>query len=472
MRLSREGPTGLLTNVLEVIMRSSALLAAVSALLASAAANAETLIVYQAAPGQDVLKLPRYQSSVAGAKALDIDVGIGSAAFRDPKDPANVFWTVSDRGPNFTCDEAVELMGVAVDAICPAAEGLKAGAGRVYPAPDYTVTLYQVTLDPASKTYKVTAAVPLKTPKGKAVSGLTNPLKVAKTDMPRDGEGKPLAQDPNSIDAEGLVRLPDGRFFIGEENATGIAEIAPDGTIVRRFVPAGTEQDFAAADYPVTGSLPAILAKRQSNRGIEALALGDDGRTLFAMVQNPLANPDSKAYGDAINTRLLAVEVGSDAGATTLTPVGEYVYRLDDWKHFAELGASDAKKPSSLRVSEMTALGRGHFLVDERTDEVAKLFEISLDGATNILGSRWDDPATAPSLEQVELEAAEIVPVGKTERLVASSLEGANPRYPGKVEGLAMTADGDLMIVNDNDFGIAGAATEIVIVKDGGLAAR
>jgi hypothetical protein len=269
------------------------------------------------------------------------------------------------------------------------------------------------------------------------------------------------------------VRLADGRFFIGEENATGIAEVSAEGVVVRRFVPAGTEGDFANADYPVSGSIPAIYAKRTSNRGIESLSVSDDGKFLYALVQNPLANPDSKAYGNAINARLLKLEIGQGSDGTTLTPVAEYVYQLDDWNKFAALGATDAEKPSSLRISEMTALGHDHFLVDERTDQVAKLFEISLDGATNILGSKWDDEATGPSLEQTDdLASIAIVPVTKTERLVASSLESAATRYPGKIEGLSLTADGKLMLINDNDFGIAGAPTQILIVEGTEIGAR
>ena len=310
------------------------MLVAAMSLAATSTLHAETLTLYEAAPGQAALSLERYQSPLPGSEALDLDVGIGSAAFRDPSAPANTFYTMSDRGPNFTCDDAADLMKVKADDICPAVEGQKAGSGRIYPVPGYNVSIYQVTLDPASKTYTVSGVIPLKTPKGNPITGLTNPLKVAKTDKPRDGAGQPLAQDVNAIDAEGLVKLPDGRFFIGEENATGIVEVSADGVITRRFVPAGTEQDFAAADYPISGTLPAILSMRHSNRGIESLALGDDGKTLYAMVQNPLDNPDSKAYGKAINTRFFKIEVGESGGATTLTPVAEYVYQLDDWKKY------------------------------------------------------------------------------------------------------------------------------------------
>src|SRR5207253_4671389 len=106
--------------------------------------------------------------------------------------------------------------------------------------------------------------------------------------------------------------------------------------------------------------------------------------------------------------------------------VAEYVYQLEEWQKFVALGASDAEKPSSLRLREMTALGKEHFLVDERTDQLAKLFAISLEGATNILGSKWDDASTSPSLEQSnELAAIGIVPVKKMERLIASAVAGA-----------------------------------------------
>ena len=69
-------------------------------------------------------------------------------------------------------------------------------------------------------------------------------------------------------------------------------------------------------------SLPAIVAKRQSNRGIEALAISPDERFLYFIMQNPLANPDTAAFQQARNTRLAdyrsdpdAVRIGIDPAA-------------------------------------------------------------------------------------------------------------------------------------------------------------
>ena len=98
------------------------------------ALHAETITVYHAAPDQAALKMGTFQSPVAGAKALELDVGIGSGAFRDPKDAPNQFYTVSDRGPNFTCDDAEDLMGVKADDDLP--RGRRPEGRQRAPLPD------------------------------------------------------------------------------------------------------------------------------------------------------------------------------------------------------------------------------------------------------------------------------------------------------------------------------------------------
>ena len=62
-----------------------ALLLASAALLAAAGAKAQTVTRYSEAPGQPALSLGTFQSALPGARPLQLTVGIGSAAFRDPK---------------------------------------------------------------------------------------------------------------------------------------------------------------------------------------------------------------------------------------------------------------------------------------------------------------------------------------------------------------------------------------------------
>ena len=87
------------------------LLASAAVILAGYGAAAQSVTTYVAAPGQAALALEPFQSNLPGAKRVDLTVGVGSAAFRDPKGQANTIFTLGDRGANFTCDEAKEIIG-------------------------------------------------------------------------------------------------------------------------------------------------------------------------------------------------------------------------------------------------------------------------------------------------------------------------------------------------------------------------
>ena len=39
------------------------------------------------------------------------------------------------------------------------------------------------------------------------------------------------------------------------------------------------------------------------------------------------------------------------------------------------------------------------------------------------------------------------------------------PKVTGKTEGMALLADGTLALANDDDFGITGARTQIILVR-------
>ncbi|ONG43588.1 hypothetical protein BKE38_28825 [Pseudoroseomonas deserti] len=388
------------------------------------------------------LRLGRF--AFPGGKVLEMSVGIGSAAHHRPGDPADIVYTLSDRGPNFACSEAEDISGLPAAKLC--AEDLR---GRVYPAPSYAPTLYGLRLLPEQRRFALFEAIALKRPDGQPITGLTNPLP-GRTEQPLDGAGRRLAHDPSAIDAEGLIRLPDGSFWVGEENGPSLVEVAPDGRIRRRVVPAGTASEFAGAGYPVVEGLPAILARRQSNRGIESLTGTPDGATLYALLQNPLAHPDAAAFRAARNTRLLRY----DPAGNRVT--GEWVYQLDDPRSFRN---DPSDRQSDPRISEMAWLGPDRLLVLERTEKTTKLYEVRLDGgATNILGSSWDDPATRPSLEQ---GGAGVVPLEK--RLVLDSAD--HPELPGKLEGIALLPGGVLMLINDDDFGITGERTRIALIR-------
>jgi hypothetical protein len=393
-----------------------------------------------------LLGIGRY--SFPGGKTVDLTVGIGSAAFRHPNDPPNILWTLGDRGPNIVCDEMKAIAGVEL----PACREVR--NGRVYPTPAYTPSIYRVIV--LADGFRVTDVIALKDGDGRLLNGMPNPLRTATTETPLDGAGKRLEQSVDGIDAEAIVRLADGTFWIGDENGPSLAHVAADGRIIARHVPRGTEGEFVGARYEVVGSLPAILVKRQANRGIEAIAISPDERFLYVIMQNPLANPDAAAYRTARNTRLFRFD------RATMQVLGEYVYTLDDPRSFRR---DPSEKQNDPRISELMAIGQDRLVVLERTEQTTKLYEIDLAAATNIAGTRWDDLATRPTLEQSDVAAIGVTPVAKALRLDTADF----PQIVGKNEGMALLGDGALALINDDDFGITGGRTQIVVLCGTGI---
>jgi hypothetical protein len=409
----------------------------------SALADASDISLRDYRSDDTLLNMGRFRFD--NGRSINLSVGIGSGAFRHPDDPPNVIWAVGDRGPNLTCSD---LKSIANTEIPACRENRNA---RIYLAPSYSPSIYRLMLLDDGK-FRVTDVITLKDRDGRPLNGMPNPLSTASTESPFDGHGKRLQQDVHGIDVEAVIRLTDGTFWVADENGPSIAHVGADGRVRTRFVPQGTEKDYEGARYEVVGSLPAILARRQANRGIEALAISPDERFLYFIMQSPLANPDVAAFRKGRNVRLFKIE------RTSMQIVGEYVYVLDDPKSFRRDPSND---PADPRISEMVAVGLDRLIVLERTEQTTKLYEIDLAKATDINGSPWDDPNTRPSLEHTDLRDTAIVPLQKTLRF-----DGADfPSVPGKIEGMALLPDGALVLINDDDFGIAGARTQIVVVR-------
>ena len=169
-------------------------------------------------------------------------------------------------------------------------------------------------------------------------------------------------------------------------------------------------------------------------------------------------NPDVASFRAAQNARFFKIERAS------MKIVGEYVYVLDDPRTFRR---DPSDRQSDVRISELMAVGDDRLVVDERTDQTTKLYDINLKAATNILDTQWDDPVTRPTLEQTLLRG-NIKPLPKTLCLDSADVPGLQ----GKTEGMALLGDGSLLLVNDNDFGISGERTQIAVVGKGEIACR
>lgn len=340
--------------------------------------------------------------------------GIGSGVY-----PAGhgAYWMVTDRGPNGE----------------PEIDGEKR---RTFPVPGFDPVIVKVRAEGAR--LRVERSVPILTRDRKPVTGLSNQAGHDEKPYAWDGR-KPLAYDPDGLDTEDIVRVPGG-FWLVDEYAPSLVHVGDDGRVIARYVPKGL--GLTGTGYPVRETLPALLAGRQQNRGFEGLALAPGGHTLYVALQSPAANPDTDTAEASRNTRVLAVD------ARTGKPRGEYAYRFEDVTTFDPEAGGDQNE---MKLSGLYATGPHTLLVDERTDDVARVYRLDLRRATNILGGRWDDPATSPSLEALPDPAASGVRTGtKTQVLDLSRF----PSVPGKIEGVAATGPHTIVLTNDNDFGV------------------
>jgi len=384
---------------------------------------------------------------------LDFTIGLGSGAFHYANDPDDVVYFITDRGPNIRCKDAIKRLK---KELCD--------QGKIFPTPAYAPRIYKLQLQKklhsnAGQNYKVLQMLEIKNDNNDIITGMPNDLKVTDREFGFDQYGKPIKLDNDGIDSEALVRLSDGSFWVAEEYAPSLLHIDKQGKILERIVPSTVAKDLQTAHYRISGKLPSILRKRMLNRGIEGLALSRDELYLYFILQSPLANPDRNAYKNSANIRLFKVLL-SDGNFSTIQ--AEYLYQLDQPESFGDIdsGQGDVKRTSDgkfqylkkhkIKISEMTVLPSGDLIVLERISKTTKLYKIDFQDASNIFGSKYDDESTRPSLEQLQSpQLAGIRAVKK--QLVFNSMFDA-PNLPRKIEGIASLENGQLILINDNDF--------------------
>ncbi|MFH9675099.1 esterase-like activity of phytase family protein [Streptomyces sp. NPDC017405] len=396
----------------------AAVLAATGA--ATAAPSGQARVVRTATLGE--IPLGAFSNALLpGSVADDRGVklgGIGSDIY--PAGREGEYWTVTDRGPNGQ---------IKVD-------GKKR---RTFPVPGFDPAIVKIRI--SGRTVRVLDAIPVTTSSGKAVTGLPNQKSRDEAPYAYDA-GTPLPYDPNGLDTEGLVRAGDGSFWLVDEYGPSLVHVSARGRVLARYVPKGL--GLTGADYPVVEALPSILLHRKINRGFEGLAQLPGGDLVMAL-QSPLPLPDADAGDASRTTRLLRFSPRQKA------VTAEYAYRFDP-VDVADPGEDDT---SELKISSVVAVGRDRLLVEERTDKAARLHLVRLGRGADILGGRWDDDATSPSLEQLDDPAASGVPV-LSKRLVVDL--GKVAGVPGKIEGIARVDHDTLALVNDNDFGMTDGA--------------
>jgi hypothetical protein len=225
-----------------------------------------------------------------------------------------------------------------------------------------------------------------------------------------------------------------------------------------------------ASDDSTRSFLKIYGLKRKLNRGFEGLTLSPDEKTLYIGLQSPLNNPDTAAGNAARNTRILAFDIDREQ------VVGEYVYRFQPAAEFDNpANGLTGNRARDMKISALSMLDQRRMLVLERTDFMAKIYLVDLKTATNILGTRWDDVATSPTLEPLITDAAVTTnSIDALPKTLVATFDSSDPglHYPQKIEGMTVLNGTTLAIANDNDFGIGaftGTGDACTLTADSGI---
>ncbi|MFA6113280.1 MAG: esterase-like activity of phytase family protein [Sphingomonas sp.] len=370
---------------------------------------------------------------------LRVTRGLGSGLSRRAGDVPGVVWAIGDRGPNLKIPFAIDRYGL--DDLGRLAD--LAGA-KIMPFPGIGPAISELRVEGDQVTCLRT--IPLRDRSGRPLSGLPVPGRFNEPAF--DIQGAPIAPDSSGADTEGIAAAADGSFWIADEYGPSVFHIAADGTVLVRWVPEGCGDAFRTADYPVVEALPAIAARRELNRGFEALALSPDGHRLYLAFQSPLAHPDEQAHRHARHVRLWELDVATGA------VIRQFLYRLDKPGSFRRDAAIGPVKRGDLKLCDIAVTGAQSLLVLERGSATTKLYAVALDDG-RVLDPCQLDIATRPTIEEQSAAGHTLPHLAKT--LVFSTDD--HPEIDADLEGVTLLSPRTLLLVNDNDFGVDAVPT-------------
>ena len=352
------------------------------------------------------------------------DGGYSALAFDD----GGALWALTDRGPNLEASARVgrPAKRFPVPRYRPVAERLDASAGELR-------VVERVAFGSADST--------------RAASGLPPPSRSpdATVETGLGADFAPLPHDAEGIDSEGLAFDGRGGVYVSDEYRPSIWRLdAATGRLLRRYTP--------TPSGPLDAPLPGYLLERRPNLGIEGLALGPDG-DLFASLQGPLSPPGADPATPIV--RILRLDTASGA-------VRAFAYALE---------------ASTRKIGDLAVAPDGRLLVLEHGERSrlggwsAEVYAVDAERVDYL------DPRALPPerFRDVTTALTQGVVVAPKTLYVDLSAAGWSPRLR-KPEGLAVDAEGRVLVVNDNDFGLdspmgTGAAvatgdpTQLVVIE-------
>ena len=333
------------------------------------------------------------------------------------KDGNLLFLGIGDRGPNADAPGYKENSDA------------RKQPAKLFPCPDF-VPQYGV-IKVTDDTAELVSTTKILAVDGKPTSGRPLPQGMVGStgETALDDRINLLPLDPEGLDPEGIdIDRKDGQLWICDEYGPFIAKLdKKTGREIKKYIPGD--------------GLPAIVAKRQPNRGFEGLAVTPSNKVMAA-VQSILDIDGKVKKSKSSLIRMVELDPAT----------GEY-------KQFAYPHDVDAyAKSADAKIGDLHAISDSKFLIIEQGSDKNKkmrnvVYLMDVSGATDINGKTLPD---GRQLEQAankaELEEIGVKFITKT-RLIDLAELGWTPT---KAEGVALLEDGQtIAVISDNDFGAA-----------------
>jgi hypothetical protein len=293
-------------------------------------------------------------------------------------------------------------------------------------------------------------------------------------DLPQAATGR-LA-----IDAEAVVLMPDGTFFVSDKYGPYIYRFTAGGRLLSAirppdaFIPMRNGKQNFSSNNPGPGA-EAPKPKdpdtgRQNNQGFEGMALTPDRKFLVVILQSATRQDGGNTPETRQNTRILYYDI-ADLDHPKL--VREHVVPLPFYR-------TTEGKTRVAAQSELLALDETHFLLLARdstngygfepaTSLYRKINILDTSNATNIAGSKYDGLVPLAPKGKIEdgIVLATLTPfidINDNSQLNAFGLRNGEPNdrnnLSEKWEGMALVPALDpanpqdffLFVSNDNDF--------------------
>jgi glycerophosphoryl diester phosphodiesterase len=289
------------------------------------------------------------------------------------------------------------------------------GFGRKWNSPDYQLCIYLFDVRPR------TQAGPDSRTALQAVIDLSDPARFFPWRLADEGSPERILTGADA-DPESLVAMADDTFWVGDELGPWLLHFSVDGDLLGP--PVELPDGVRSPEHPLVLA-GADTARLERSRGIEAMDLAGDNRTLVVLLEGTVK-------GDAPKTlRLLRY----DTQAGKWLP-GTHIYELD---------------ADTMSVTDLSRIEANRFVVIERDDQegdaakAKRVYSIDLDKAPSDR-----TPTGKPLAKKLVVD---LLAIGNSRGLIESLPVGAPFRFPYLTpESIQVLDRRHVVVVNDNNY--------------------